>query len=107
MKKLLLPAIVFAAIALFGYSRHHSPFSGAPTSAAAANDSVLASVFEKHASNIQVEGQGTVAMILPDDNDGSRHQRFIVRLSSGHWTHRDSDGRHPAGWIRHDGQDFQ
>ena len=146
MKKLLLPAIVFAAIALFGYSRHHSPFSGAPTSAAAANDSVLASVFEKHASNIQVEGQGTVARILPDDNDGSRHQRFIVRLSSGqtiliahnidlaprvsslnegdvvsfsgeyewhpkggvvHWTHRDSDGRHPAGWIRHDGQDFQ
>jgi uncharacterized protein DUF3465 len=59
------------------------PFSGAPTSAAAANDSVFASAFEKHASNIQVEGQGTVAKILPDDNDGSRHQRFIVRLSSG------------------------
>lgn len=146
MKKLLLPAIVFAAIALFGYVRHHSPFSDASTSAAAASDSVFASAFENHASNIQVEGQGTVAKILPDDNDGSRHQRFIVRLSSGqtlliahnidlaprvsslnegdvvsfsgeyewnpkggvvHWTHRDSDGRHPAGWIRHEGQAFQ
>jgi hypothetical protein len=146
MKKLLLPAIVFAAIALFGYGRHHSPFSNAPTSAAATNDSVFARAFEKHASNIQVEGQGTVAKILPDDDDGSRHQRFIVRLSSGqtiliahnidlapkvsslnegdvvsfsgeyewnpkggvvHWTHRDRDGRHPVGWIRHDGQAFQ
>ena len=71
MKKLLLPAIVFAAIALFGYGRDHSPFSGAPTSAAAANDSVFASAFERHASNIQVEGQGTVAKILPDDNYGA------------------------------------
>jgi uncharacterized protein DUF3465 len=145
MKKLLLPAIVFATIALFVYGRHHSPFSGAPTSAPA-NDSVFASALEKHASNIHVEGRGTVAKILPDDNDGSRHQRFIVRLSSGqtiliahnidraprvsslnegdivsfsgeyewnpkggvvHWTHRDSDGRHSAGWIRHDGQAFQ
>jgi uncharacterized protein DUF3465 len=145
-EKLLLPAIVFVAIALFGYGRHHSPFSDASTSPAAANDSVFASAFAKHASNIRVEGQGTVAKILPDDNDGSRHQRFIVRLSSGqtiviahnidlaprvsslnegdvvafsgeyewnpkggvvHWTHRDPDGGHSAGWIRHDGQAFQ
>ncbi|MBA2590746.1 MAG: DUF3465 domain-containing protein, partial [Gammaproteobacteria bacterium] len=24
-----------------------------------------------------------------------------------HWTHRDSDGRHSAGWIKHDRQAFQ
>jgi hypothetical protein len=34
-------------------------------------------------SGQQVEGQGTVGRILSDDNDGSRHQRFILRLSSG------------------------
>lgn len=31
----------------------------------------------------QVAGSGTVSHILPDDNDGSRHQRFILRLESG------------------------
>jgi hypothetical protein len=31
----------------------------------------------------QVSGSGTVERVLADDNDGSRHQRFILRLSSG------------------------
>ncbi|MDH5622345.1 MAG: DUF3465 domain-containing protein [Gammaproteobacteria bacterium] len=31
----------------------------------------------------QVSGTGTVSRVLPDDNDGSRHQRFILRLASG------------------------
>jgi hypothetical protein len=31
----------------------------------------------------QATGSGTVVRILSDDNDGSRHQRFILRLASG------------------------
>ncbi len=31
----------------------------------------------------QVESSGMVLRVLPDDNDGSRHQRFILELSSG------------------------
>jgi hypothetical protein len=31
----------------------------------------------------QVSGMGTVERVLSDDDDGSRHQRFILRLSSG------------------------
>ena len=34
-------------------------------------------------SGEQARGSGTVSRILSDDNEGSRHQRFIVRLSSG------------------------
>jgi hypothetical protein len=43
----------------------------------------LASAFEQRMSGVQVEGQGVVSRVLSDDNDGSRHQRFVVALSSG------------------------
>jgi hypothetical protein len=38
--------------------------------------------FEQRRSDVQVEGRGIVERILSDDNDGSRHQRFILRLSN-------------------------
>lgn len=43
----------------------------------------LSDAFQKGLSNIQVEGQGVVVKILPDDRKGSRHQRFILELNSG------------------------
>ena len=46
-------------------------------------DDSIAQAFANRASDIQVEGQGTVVRILEDDLDGSRHQRFIVELASG------------------------
>ncbi len=41
----------------------------------------IASAYENRVSNLQVEGTGLVEKILKDDLKGSRHQRFIVRLS--------------------------
>ena len=38
---------------------------------------------EQWYSGQQVRGSGTVVRILSDDNDGSRHQRFILKLSNG------------------------
>ncbi len=51
--------------------------------ASQASDATLAKAFEARQSNLQIEGQGTVSKILPDDLDGSRHQRFLIRLGSG------------------------
>jgi hypothetical protein len=46
-------------------------------------DEALARAFEQRSSNLQIEGQGVVRRVLSDDNDGSRHQRFVIALSSG------------------------
>lgn len=103
-------------------------------------DELLRQAYQQQRSDLQIEGEGTVLKLLADDNRGSRHQRFLIRLGSGqtllvahnidlapkienlkvgdkisflgeyewnskggtlHWTHRDPQGRHVAGWIKH------
>lgn len=47
-------------------------------------DVLIAEAFRSGRSNLQLGGMGKVARILPDDNEGSRHQKFLVELESGH-----------------------
>ena len=47
------------------------------------DDNAIGRAFASGVSDIQVEGEGTVIRVLPDDSNGSRHQRFIVQLASG------------------------
>lgn len=102
--------------------------------------------FQNQLSGVQVEGAGTVIAMLKDDRDGSRHQRFIIKLSHGqtllvshnidlapridtlrigdpvsffgvyewndkggvlHWTHHDPAGKHPGGWLKHNGRTYR
>lgn len=53
------------------------------TAVTADADAILARAFAEQATDLQVQGQGTVTRLLADDNEGGRHQRFIVRLESG------------------------
>lgn len=46
-------------------------------------DAALEHAYRTQRSDLQLQGQGTVIKVLPDDNQGSRHQRFILRLQSG------------------------
>jgi len=150
MKKLLLvAAALFAGYTLFN-SQHSLALNEAPSSVseqrAEASDAAIANAFSNHESNLQVSGQGVVTRLLPDDNNGSRHQKFIIKLPSGqtllvshnidlaprinslregdaiefygeyewnekggvvHWTHRDPNGSHEAGWLQHQGNRYQ
>jgi preprotein translocase subunit SecG len=45
------------------------------------NNPELLRAFEQRKSNIWLVGSGEVSKILPDDNKGSRHQRFIVKVN--------------------------
>jgi len=53
------------------------------TSASTNTDSQLARLYRDQVSDVQVRGSGTVSRLLADDNDGDRHQRFILELDSG------------------------
>lgn len=50
------------------------------STAVSANDNVLNNAYNNQKSDIQVRGSGKVYRILADDNQGSRHQKFILRL---------------------------
>lgn len=106
----------------------------------------VAAAYRDHLSRVEVCGSGNIAKVLRDDTEGSRHQRFVVRLPGGqtllvaynldlaprieglrpgqpiefageyewtrqggvlHWTHHDPAGRHPPGWIRYGGRQYQ
>lgn len=75
------------AIALIAVLAHYAwtslgPGEGVEFSPSSA-DSVLSEAFETGQSGVQVRGEGRVLRVLADDNDGSRHQRFILELDSG------------------------
>ena len=79
MKKLILP-IFFVAL-IYGY-QHYQTIDPRDVVEAPINRSATAND-SSWRSGSQVKGNGSVVRILSDDNDGSRHQRFILRLSSG------------------------
>jgi hypothetical protein len=49
----------------------------------ALGNQAISSAYKNHRSDIQVAGTGVVVKVLPDDNKGSRHQKFLLKLSSG------------------------
>jgi hypothetical protein len=43
----------------------------------------IADAFDSKKGDMQVQATGTVIAILRDDNEGSRHQKFILELTNG------------------------
>jgi len=49
-----------------------------------ANDDAILRAYQARLDDVLVEGEGTVEKVLRDDEKGSRHQRFLLSLDSGH-----------------------
>jgi Protein of unknown function (DUF3465) len=79
---LLLAAALAGVIALVGCggATGGDAAPGAPTES---GDAALAQAFASGAHDLEVEGDGVVARLLADDDEGARHQRFILRLGTG------------------------
>ena len=86
MKKILLLAAFLIVIGIIVQSPHFfvpdTIFSLFKTDVDT-TDTTVKHAFENKISDIQVGGAGRVIKILPDDTQGHRHQRFIIRLQSG------------------------
>lgn len=80
MKKVL---IVFVALVGAYYAVEQSPQAPHRFQTSQATNGALDKAIAERGTGRQVQGTGTVRRILSDDNDGSRHQRFIVELESG------------------------
>ncbi|WP_102403854.1 DUF3465 domain-containing protein [Vibrio sp. 10N.261.55.A7] len=86
MKKILATFCLTLSRVLSGTVLSSLVISGLVLSSVAfsafADDVKLKHAFENHQSEMQVLGAGNVTRILPDDNRGSRHQKFILKLKS-------------------------
>lgn len=161
MKKIALLAIlaiVFFSLGRFSASPEPAINSGATASAKTntpapsadihVNDgrAALADAYTRRLQDVPIQATGRVLKVLPDDNQGSRHQRFLLDSGLGHsllvahnidlapripdlqrgdtvqfkgeyvwnekggvihWTHHDPDGRHPGGWLKHEGRTYE
>jgi len=85
MKRYLPVLIVFAAVyyyQAFNGANDASPSREAPA-ATAARPAAGPGTTTALVDGRLAKGSGTVVRVLSDDNDGSRHQRFILRLADG------------------------
>lgn len=86
---IILLIAAYFGLDLSGNKQNQSPSSVMPeaqhTETTLANNGVdtIKAAYEQRQSNVQVQGSGRVKAILRDDNDGSRHQKFILVLKNG------------------------
>ena len=80
MRKLLSIAVLLT-LAYFGFENF--AFQGTKPSSSPSQSEGIETAYRDRRSDVQVTGIGEVISVLSDDNDGSRHQRFILRLDSG------------------------
>jgi len=82
MKKLLFLIIAVAVFTYVVIQEQGTSVPGVSLKTQRA-ENTLQTAYNNRQSDLQVRGEGVVTAILPDDHEGSRHQRFIVRLSHG------------------------
>ncbi len=87
---LIIVAIVLLVAAYFGLDLKQKQNTGSDALTTNTENTVsvddqhkIMQAYQQQRSNVQVQAQGVVKAILPDDNDGSRHQKMILKLDNG------------------------
>lgn len=61
--------------------QHLSADTTSSSSSDVGSNEQIESAFQAKRSHVQVQAHGVIEKVLPDDNQGLRHQRFIVRVN--------------------------
>lgn len=79
--------LLLALLAILGFFSRNHHFKGQLFNSSQVSednsDAALLHAFENRLSDKQLGGKGVVIKLLPDDNKGRRHQKFILQLVTG------------------------
>lgn len=84
-KKLLLALYLVLALCACNQSgaNNAQPLNvTAAESTVESSNTAIEQAFKAKKSDVQVSGQGVVIKLLKDDNKGSRHQKFLVKINT-------------------------
>lgn len=80
-RRMALPLLVMMGLAAWQFQDQDEARVGGDTGITAG---AVEAAYAAQRSGVWVEIGGQVMRVLSDDNEGSRHQRFILKLASGH-----------------------
>ena len=85
---IVLLIAAYFGLDLSGHKKNQSPSSNSVTQnteTTFSNDGIdtIKAAYDRRQSNVQVQGSGRVKAILREDNDGTKHQKFILVLKNG------------------------
>ncbi|MCD6580879.1 MAG: DUF3465 domain-containing protein [Desulfuromusa sp.] len=81
MKKLIIILAIAIAVTTYGYFTNNPDLIGSVLQQTESVNQSLQTVYNNQQSDVQVKGSGVVLKLLRDDMDGSRHQRFILKIT--------------------------
>lgn len=81
MKKIVF--LIIAVVVGYGYVQEKDIYIPGLSSLSVSSDSTIQNAYNNRQSDLQVQGVGVVTSVLSDDLEGSRHQKFILRLGTG------------------------
>ena len=83
MKKTIIVLAIAIVVTIYGYFTNDPDLIRSVLQQSESVNQSIQDAYDNRQSDIQVKGSGVVIKLLRDDMDGSRHQRFILKITPG------------------------